>query len=180
MLMPNQSGDRSATLRMSAIRILVGLLIAGLILAGELVAYWHLDFDAKWIPIVLFSVVAVVGGVLMEIQTRKALRSYWERACAGVRWRRRFPDASKAQIREFLDLFIDAFGFRRARRCCFRPEDRVMDVYYAVYPPGSAFDGMELETFCESLRKRYDIDFAASWREDITFGEIYERTHRVA
>src|SRR6266571_4898042 len=112
---------------MSPIRILVGLLIASVILAGEFVVYWHCGFDAKWIPIVLFAVVAVAGGVLMEIQTRKALRPYWERACAGVRWRRRFPDAPKTEIREFLDLFIDAFGFRRGRRCCFRPEDRVMD-----------------------------------------------------
>jgi len=165
---------------MSPIRILVGLLIAGLILAGEFVAYWHFGFDAEWIPIVLFVIVAVAGGVLMEIQTRKALRPYWERACAGVRWRRRFPDAPKREIREFLDLFIDAFGFRQQRRCCFRPEDRVMDVYHAVYPPGSAVDGMELESFCKSLRKRYGIDFAPSWREDITLGEIYEQTHNVS
>jgi hypothetical protein len=165
---------------MSPIRILVALLIAGLILASEFFAYWHFGFSEKWIPMVLLAVVAVAGGVLMEIQTRKALRPYWERACTGIRWRRQFPDAPKTEIREFLDLFNDAFGFRRARRCCFQPGDKVMDVYHAVYPPGSAVDGMELETFCTLLRKRYGIDFAASWREDITLGEIYAQTLGVA
>jgi hypothetical protein len=70
------------------------LLIAGLILAAEFVAYWHFGFSTKWIPIVLFAVVAVVGGVLMEVQTWKALRPYWGRACTGFRWRRRFPDSA--------------------------------------------------------------------------------------
>jgi hypothetical protein len=165
---------------MSPIRILVALLIAGLILAAEFIAYWHFGFSEKWIPILLFAVVAATGGVLMEIQTRKALRPYWERACTGIRWRRRFPYSTKAEIREFLDLFVDAFAFRRRRRCCFSPEDRVMDVYCAVYPPGSAVDNMELETFCELLQKRYDVDLLPSWREDITLGEIYEQTHRAA
>ncbi len=165
---------------MSPIRILVGLLIAGLILAGEFVACWHFGFDAKWIPIALFVVVVVAGGVLMEIQVQRALRPYWERACSGIRWRRRFPDAPKTEIREFLDLFVEAFGFRRGRRCAFRPEDRVMDVYHALYPAGSAVDDMELEILCKSLQKRYGIDFVSSWREDITLGEIYEEAHPVA
>jgi hypothetical protein len=151
---------------MSPIRILVALLMAGLILAAEFVTCWHFGFSEKWIPIVLCTIVAIAGGVLMEIQTRKALRFYWERACTGTRWRRRFPDSPKPEIREFLDLFVDAFAFRRRRRCCFLPEDRVMDVYRALYPPGSAVDGMELETFCQLLRKRYGIDFTTSWRED--------------
>jgi propanediol dehydratase small subunit len=168
------------TARMSALRILVGLLMAALVLAAELVAYWHFGFEAKWVPIVLFAVLTLAGGTLMHFQTWKALRPYWERACTGIRWRRRFPNSPKGEIREFLDLFIDAFAFSRRRRCCFLPEDRVMDVYHAIYPPGSAVDGMELESLCRTLQKRYAVDFAASWREDITLGEIYEKTHRTA
>ncbi len=163
---------------MSLLRILVGLLIAGLILAAELAAYWHFRFDAKWVPVVLIVLLSAGVGVLMEIQTRQALRPYWERVCAGIRWRRRFPESPKAEIRAFLDLFISEFGFGRRRRCCFLPEDRVMDVYHAIYPAGSAVDGMELEGFCENLKKRYGVDFAATWRENITLGEIYEQTHR--
>jgi len=53
-----------------------------------------------------------------------------------------------------------------------------MDVYHAIYPPGcDIVDGMELESLCRSLRRRYGVDVAESWREDITLGELYERTH---
>src|SRR5215472_14991934 len=97
----------------------------------------------------------------------------------GIRWRCRFPDAPKSEIKEFLDLFVDAFAFRRKRGCRFSPDDRVMEVYRALYPPGSEVDSLELETLCKKLRKRYGIDFATSWRQDITLGEIYERTHQV-
>ena len=158
---------------MSPLRILVGLLIAGVILAAEFVASWYYRIDAKW----MLAVIAITGGILIHIQTSKALKPYWKRACTGIRWRRRFPNSPKAEIREFLNLFVDAFAFRRRRRCCFTPEDRVMDVYRAIYPPGSMFDSLELETFCMMLSKRYGIDFATSWRDDFTLGEIYEQTH---
>ena len=89
----------------------------------------------------------------MSIQTRADLRPYWERACMGIRWRRRFPEAPKTEIREFLDLFVDAFAFRRKRRCRFSPDDKVMEVYRALYPPGGEMDCMELETLCKMLEK---------------------------
>jgi len=98
----------------------------------------------------------------------------------GIRWRRRFPDAPKTELREFLTVFVDAFCFDHRRRTCFSPEDRVMDVYRADYPPGSLSDSMELETLGLSLEKRYGIDFTAIWREDITLGELYEHTKRRA
>jgi propanediol dehydratase small subunit len=165
---------------MSPVRIIIGLLVAGVFLAGELVAFWYFGFPEKWVPVALMFFVAGVGGLLMSMQTRAAMQPYWERACMGIRWRRRFPGAPKTEIREFLDLFVDAFAFRRKRRCSFSPEDRVMEVYRALYPPGSEMDSMELETLCKMLEKRYGVDFFASWREDITLREIYERTHRVA
>jgi hypothetical protein len=161
---------------MSPIRIVIGLLIAGLFLAGEIVAFWCFALPEKWIPIALLAFVALSGGLLMEIQTRKALRRYWERACTGIRWRRRFPDAPKTEIRDFLDIFIEAFGFRQKRRLCFAPDDRVMDVYHTLYPASGTPDGMELEDFVRSLQKRYGVDILSLWREDITLGELYERT----
>jgi len=91
----------------------------------------------------------------------------------GIRWRRRFPESPKTEIREFLSTLVDAFGFRQSRRCCFSPDDKLMDVYRALYPPGSIADNMELETFSLKLEKRYGIDFLALWREDITLGELY-------
>ena len=111
---------------------------------------------------------------------RRALRTFWDRACMGIRWRRRFPHSPKADIREFLSLLVDAFGFSQSRRCCFSPDDRLMDIYRAVFPPGSYMDNMELESLGLRLEERYGIDLFADERYDITLGEIYEQTRRAA
>jgi len=108
------------------------------------------------------------------------MRRFLDRACAGSRWHRRFPQASKSEIREFLDIFVEAFGFRQRWRLYFAPDDRVMDVYSTLYPARGTPDGMELESLVRDLRKRYGVDMLSSWRADITLGEIYERTHNVA
>ena len=123
--------------------------------------------------------IALLISIPTWIRRRRALRLYWDRACMGIRWRRRFPKAPKEQIREFLTIFVEAFCFRQ-RRTCFSPDDRVMDVYRACYPPrGGLADAMELETLSLSFEKRYGIDLAGIWREDITLGELYERTGEV-
>ena len=98
----------------------------------------------------------------------------------GIRWRRRFPDASKTEIREFLTIFVEAFCFSHKRGSCFSPDDCVMDVYRADYPPGSLADSMELETLGLRLEKRYAIDFTAVWRDNITLGELYEHARKRA
>ncbi len=135
---------------------------------------------SKFDALLTIAVLAVLISLPVSIGRRRALRQYWDRACMGIRWRRRFPDALKTELREFLTIFVDAFCFDRRRRTCFSPDDRVMDVYRADYPPGSLSDSMELETLGLSLEKRYGIDFTAVWREDITLGELYEHTKRRA
>ena len=166
---------------MSPIRILIALLVAAIFLAGELAAFWYFNLPATWIPIALFLFVALGGGFIIDYQRRERLRQYWQRACTGFRWHRRFPSAPKSEIREFLDLFVDAFAFSRTRRCCFSPYDRVMEVYRTVYPSNDyGADSMELEFLCKMVEKRYGVDLASSWREDVTLGEIYERTHKMA
>ena len=52
-----------------------------------------------------------------------------------------------------------------------------MDVYRALYPPGSLTDSIELESLARRLEKRYGINVFGSWREDITLGELYAQTH---
>ncbi len=130
--------------------------------------------------LLLIAVAAFVLTLPVQIQRRRALRRFWDRHCMGIRWRRRFPDASKSELREFLTIFVDAFCFEHTRRTCFSPDDRVMEVYRAEYPPGSLADDMELERFGLDLEERYGIDFTAVWREDITLGELYEHTKRRA
>jgi hypothetical protein len=163
---------------MSLARIVIGLLVAAVILASEFAAFWLWGFPGKWMGLVLIFSVVMIGGLIGQVQVMKALRPYWKRHCTGMRWRRRFPKARIPEVREFLDLFVDAFGFRRKRRCCFLPEDKVMEIYRALYLPGGLADDMELETLVMQLNKRYGIDVAGLWREDITLGELFELTRR--
>jgi len=113
---------------MSLIRISIGLLLAGLFLTGELFAFWYLDLPAEWILVVLMLFAAGMGGAIRSVKADAPMRPYWERACEGFYWRRRFPAASRAEIREFLNLFVAAFGFPRRQRCRFSPDDKVMGV----------------------------------------------------
>ena len=129
---------------------------------------------SKIIAIVVFAAVIFM---LADMNTRRIMSRFIERGCAGFRWRRRFPDASKTEIRDFLDIFIESFDFKQRWRLCFRPEDRVLDIYRTLYPPGrSLADGMELESFVQDLQKRYRVDILGSWREDITLGDLFTQT----
>jgi len=131
------------------------------------------------LQIVAIVFFAAVIFMLADMNTRRIMRRFVERGCAGFRWRRCFPGASKSEIREFLDIFIDALGFKERWRLCFRPEDRVMDVYRALHPPGRALaDGMELESLAQDLQKRYQVDILGSWREDITLADLFTKTRR--
>ncbi len=128
--------------------------------------------------VIILCIMAAIFGVTFPIQLRirRNMRRYWDRACTGARWRRRFPDTPKSEIRGFLDLFVDAFAFRRNRRLCFSPGDKVMDVYHALYPDKFMADALELETLALRLSERYGIDAASFWREDITLGELFTYT----
>lgn len=98
----------------------------------------------------------------------------------GIRWRRRFPQSPKTEIRRFLDLFLDAFAFPARRRCCFSPDDKILAVYHALYPPDDALgDCLELETFASNIQKHYGVILAGVWRDDLTLGELYARIHQL-
>ena len=126
----------------------------------------------------LNALLTILAGALLivfitEMLRRRALHRFWDRACMGIRWRRRFPDSPKAEIREFLSTVVDAFGFRQSRRCCFSPDDKVMDIYRALNPSVGLPDDMELETLADKLEERYGVDLFKSCREDITLGDLY-------
>ena len=165
---------------MSPRRIIIGLAIGVCFLAASLAAIFCWSLPTWLLPAVLIGVPAIAVGILSERRRRKALQHYWQRVCRGALWRRRFPDSPKSEIREFFDVFLDAFAFSAPRRLCFSPDDKVLEVYHALYPPGDALaDCLELETFSAELRKHY-IDLVSLWRDDLTLGELYARIHKVA
>jgi len=131
----------------------------------------------KLIAIGILLAIALLIGIPLSIARRKRLQKYWSRSCAGREWRQRFPNVPRQDIRAFLEVFVDAFGFRSRHRLKFSPTDKVMDVYRTVYPPGSAVDEMELERFALMLEDEYGVDlFGVSKLEEITLGEVFKMT----
>jgi len=94
----------------------------------------------------------------------------------GREWLNKFPDSSKKSIREFLTLFVDAFLFDAKKKLKFKPDDRIMDIYYASYPEKGWADALELEYFAKSLRSKYGIDLYTVKNNAVTLGEIFEMT----
>ena len=126
--------------------------------------------------LVVFSCIVVVLFALtlpITLRVRRNMRRYWDRACTGFQWRRRFPGAPKSEIRSFLAMFADAFAFSQNRRLCFSPDDKLMDVYRAQHPDWGMADAMELEWLERLFREKYGKDMASLWRDDITLGEIF-------
>ena len=75
-----------------------------------------------------------------------------------------------------MQAFADAFAFRSKNRLKFDPDDKIMDIYHTVYPPGSAVDSMELESFALTLEHKYGINFATLENPNLTLGELFEMT----
>ncbi len=130
------------------------------------------------LTIAVIAVAVLFIGVLVE---RFRLRQFWSRRCIWSLWRQRFPQASKREIRTFLDLLVSAFAFSASKRLCFSPDDRLMAIHRALYPyPQVMADALELEIFVSDVHKRYGVDLLPLWRDDITLGELFAHATNVA
>lgn len=130
-------------------------------------------------PFVFIVAMAMLVAWGVEVLRRRRLLPYLERPCAGIRWHRRFPNVPLDDVRGFLSTFGTAFGFNDRQRCLFRPEDRVMDVYNAINPPHVSIDALELEIFAQDFQQRYGINLEDCWSNDMTLGDLFERTRAV-
>ena len=97
-------------------------------------------------------------------------------ACMGRRWKETFPQSSKASIRAFLQVFVDAFGFGSEDKLKFQPEDRISDIYDSLYPIKGSPDTMEWEELARSLEQIYGLRLEQIWSETLTLGEVYKAT----
>jgi propanediol dehydratase small subunit len=158
---------------MSLRNIVVGLLCGFCLLAGGFAASWRLSIHPLWIPFAIYVLAAFVFSIPEERRQRLFPQRFWDRACTGIRWRRHIPAATASQICEFLDILVDAFAFPQKRRSCFSHDDKVVEIHRGLYPDRFMADGLELETLVLRLRKRYGIDAASFWSEDITLGELF-------
>ena len=127
-----------------------------------------------WIAIGL--AVLILIGILQAIFVDHLPKRYVVRSCMGRAWRNRFPAVSKQDIRKFLDLFLDAFAFRPEHRLKFGPNDKVIEIYRALYPrPEWTPDSLECETLVMFMEKEYGVTFPDNFGEsEPTLGDIFE------
>jgi len=119
----------------------------------------------------------VVGLYFAAPRSHARLGPFWRSRCEGRAWRETFPSASKADIRRFLDLFMDSFALPRSRKLRFAPTDRVLEIYRANSPPGWP-DALELETLERELRRAYNVHLRDVWKEGLTLGELFAHVLR--
>ena len=124
--------------------------------------------------LLLVGFVVFIMSVPVAKERKRLLQRYWDRVCTGREWRRRFPDAPKEDIRRFLQTFVDGFAFKDRDRLKFSPDDKVMDVYRALYPSKEWPDALEIETFAMFLKDEYRLDLAQIHDPEVTLGKLFE------
>lgn len=115
-------------------------------------------------------------GIYTTLRSRKLMRQYWLRTCKGKEWKEYFPNTSNDDIRQFLDEFTAAFYFENKERLKFKPDDKIMDIYSALYPEGCFADSCEVENFANRIKQRYNVDLFKETNNAITLGEIFSKT----
>ncbi|NOU35437.1 MAG: hypothetical protein HOO88_01480 [Kiritimatiellaceae bacterium] len=126
---------------------------------------------------VIIGVVILIATIPVERESKRRLQRYWDRTCTGANWHSRFPDAPKDELRKFLQTFVDGFAFKDQQRLKFAPDDKVMDVYRALYPSEGWLDSLEIETFSKNLKKVYNFDLATVIDPDVTLGQLFAMIH---
>jgi hypothetical protein len=82
---------------------------------------------------------------------------------------RTFQDADAVLL-----LLCDAFCFDPVERYRFSPDDRIMDVYRARYPPKAKWpkgDCMEIETLIWTVGQKFGVQ-TGEWQKDMTFAHV--------
>lgn len=93
----------------------------------------------------------------------------------GCEWKRAFPSASTKDIRRFLAIFAEAFAFRDRNRLKFSPEDKVMDIYKAIYPSTWMPDQLEHVQLVQGLEDEFKRAFPDElMTESVTLGMVFE------
>ncbi len=129
--------------------------------------------------IAIVVAVCVVYTLAGAVIARRADSRFSGRDSSIDEWRRAFPGVADSKCDEFLAAFVDAFSLRRADAAKFRPDDEVLAIYRAKYPPRwSMGDCMEIENLSIELDRRYGLDLLPMFRESLTLGDIFRRIQR--
>jgi hypothetical protein len=122
-------------------------------------------------------IIALIAVIPQWRESKRRLGAIWSRACTGREWRRQFPNASKEDIRKFLTLLTESFGFETAHRLKFKPSDTVIGIYQARYPQEGWADALEMETFAVRIEEAYGCTVTEEWKfSELTLAQIFEKT----
>lgn len=95
------------------------------------------------------------------------------RKCQGRGWNRQFPQTPIKEIREFLLFFVKAFAFSDNEKLKLNPDDKILEIYKALYPSQWIPDVLEFETLGRDLRQKYSVELGKIWRDDLTLGDLF-------
>lgn len=127
-----------------------------------------------WVLLAIFLLLTVLKSEGRA--ERQYLRELRKRPCAGIRWVRRFPDASHAEIRAFLNRFAEAFVYRTSDACRFGPDDPLLTIYHDRFVHLTLDDYGEFESLEEMLNAGYSLSLPAVWHEKLSLGELFALT----
>jgi len=122
---------------------------------------------------IVLIIVVILVVVAWGAYTGDIPKKYRVRKCTGKNWKVKFPNSSKVDIRKFLLIFTDAFAFSDRQKLKFEPDDRVIDIYKALYPREWMADSLEVETLADSIEAEYGVEFKGLWSEDLTLGSLF-------
>lgn len=74
---------------------------------------------------------------------------------------------------ENLGLFVKAFAFSDNENLKLNPDDKIQEIYKALYPSQWMPDALEFETLERDLRQKYSVELGKIWRDDLTLGELF-------
>ncbi len=121
---------------------------------------------------------SMLQAVLSFRLTTSLPQRYQARHCTGTQWRSAFPLATKDDIRQFLLLFVAAFGFSDDEKLRFGPADPVWQIYRDLYPGRWAADGLEFETLAADLHTSHGIALGELLSDALTLGALFAHVQR--
>lgn len=114
--------------------------------------------------VIWFASAFFVDGLPKKYRLRKCMSKYWKST---------FPNSNKEEIREFLILFTDAFAFSSKDKLNFTPNDKILDIYRALYPSQWTGDSLEVESLALDIENKYRVIFKDLWHDDLTLGQLF-------
>lgn len=125
--------------------------------------------------VITIIIIAIFIGTLIvgKLYGGQLPKPFQSRACQGRGWRRNFPRTPIKEIRAFLIFFVKAFAFTDNEKLKLKPDDKILEIYKALYPSKWMADALEFETLERDLRQKYSVELEKIWRDDLTLGDLF-------